>query len=139
MRVEVGQELPTFEREAGFHAWNRFAAVNEEFVPIHMDDDAGRRAGNDAAFGMGNLQVAYLHALLRQWLGDEGRIVRVDCQMRAPSFRGPKTIAGGRVSAIRREGGETLVELEVWTRTEDGTVLAPGTATVAIPAVWQAG
>ena len=37
---------------------------HEEFVPIHMDDDAGRRAGNPGAFGMGNLQIAYLHALL---------------------------------------------------------------------------
>ena len=45
MTVAIGQEIPTFEREAGFHAWNRYAAVNEEFVPIHMDDDAGRRAG----------------------------------------------------------------------------------------------
>ena len=132
MDIEIGQELPTFQRMSDFHAWNRYAAVNEEFVPIHMDDEAGRRAGNEGAFGMGNLQVAYLHAMLRQWLGEEGRIVRVACQMRAPNLRGQMTIAGGRVTEIRREGGETFVDLEVWTRSEDGTVLAPGTATVAL-------
>ncbi|HEY3940898.1 MAG TPA: hypothetical protein VGL60_00310 [Acidimicrobiales bacterium] len=134
MDAEVGQELPTFERMSGFHAWNRYAAVNEEFVPIHMDDDAGKAAGNAGAFGMGNLQVAYLHALLRQWMGDEGRIVSVACQMRAPNLRGLRTIAGGRVVAVRPEGGETLVDLEVWTQTEEGTVMTPGTATVALPA-----
>jgi acyl dehydratase len=133
MDVEVGQELPTFERRSSFHAWNRYAAVNEEFVPIHMDDEAGRRAGNPGAFGMGNLQVAYLHAMLRQWIGDDGRIVSVACQMRAPNLRDHANIAGGRVMAVRHEDGETLVDLEVWTRTEEGTVLAPGTATVALP------
>jgi acyl dehydratase len=133
MDAQVGQELPSFERMSGFHAWNRYAAVNEEFVPIHMDDEAGKRAGNAGAFGMGNLQVAYLHALLRQWMGDEGRIVSVACQMRAPNLRGLRTIARGRVKTVRREDVETLVDLDVWTETEEGTVLAPGTATVALP------
>jgi acyl dehydratase len=132
MDARVGEELPTFERMAGFHAWNRFAAVNEEFVPIHMDDEAGRRAGNPAAFAMGNLQVSYLHALLRQWIGDDGRIVSVACQMRAPNLRGLRTIARGQVTAVREENGETLVDLDVRTETEEGTVLAPGTATVAL-------
>jgi acyl dehydratase len=133
MDARVGEELPTFERMAGFHAWNRYAAVNEEFVPIHMDDEAGRNAGNDGAFGMGNLQVSYLHAMLRQWIGDNGRIVSVECQMRAPSLRGLRTIAHGTVNAVRDEGGETFVDLEVWTETEEGTRLAPGTATVVLP------
>jgi acyl dehydratase len=134
MDAHVGQELPPFGRMAGFHAWNRYAAVNEEFIPIHMDDDAGRGAGNPAAFGMGNLQVAYLHALLRQWIGEEGRILSVACQMRAPSLRGLRTSARGRVTAVRREGGDTIVDLDVWTETEEGTVLTPGTATVSLPA-----
>jgi acyl dehydratase len=133
MNLEIGCEIPTFERVAGFHAWNRFAAVNEEFVPIHMDDEAGKRAGNPGAFGMGSLQVAYLHALLRQWIGDDGRIVSVSCQMRAPSLRGLRTIARGRVTAVRQENNETIVDLDVWTETEEGTVLAPGTATVTLP------
>ena len=133
MDVEVGQELPTFERMSGFHAWNRYAAVNDEFVPIHMDDEAGRNAGYAGAFGMGNLQVSYLHAMLRDWLGDDGRVIRVACQFRAPNLRGLKTIAGGRVTAVREERGERIVDLEVWTVTEEGTALAPGTATVALP------
>lgn len=133
MDVEIGQQLPTFERMSSLHAWNRYAAVNEEFVPIHMDDDAGRNAGNAGAFGMGNLQVAYLHAMLRQWIGDEGRIISVNCQMRAPNLRGLKTIATGVVTAVREENGETLVDLDVWTETSEGTKLAPGTATVALP------
>jgi acyl dehydratase len=134
MDVEIGQEIPTFERMSGFHAWNRYAAVNDEFVPIHMDDEAGRNAGQPGAFGMGNLQVGYLHAMLSQWFGDEGRVVRLGVQFRAPNIRGLRTIAGGKVTGVREENGEKIVELDVWTKTEEGTPLAPGTATVALRA-----
>ena len=40
--VEEGFEIPTFERTTDFMHWNRYAAVNDEFVYIHMDDEAGR-------------------------------------------------------------------------------------------------
>lgn len=132
MDVEIGQEIPTFERMSGFAAWNRYAAVNDEFIPIHMDDEAGRAAGQPGAFGMGNLQVGYLHAMLSQWFGDEGRVLRLGCQFRATNLRGLRTIAGGKVTAVREENGETIVDLDVWTKTEEGTMLAPGTATVAL-------
>jgi hypothetical protein len=38
--VEIGQEIPAFVRETDFMNWNRYAAVNEEFVYIHMDRSA---------------------------------------------------------------------------------------------------
>src|SRR5579862_264289 len=66
----VGEELPTFQRTTDAENWNRFAAVNYEFVP-HLDDEGGRKAGYPSAFGMGNLQWSYLHNLLRNWLGDD--------------------------------------------------------------------
>ena len=84
MDVTVGQELTPFAREAGFPAWNRYAAVNDEFIPIHMDDTAGKEAGYSGAFGMGNLQWAYLHNLIREFLaGTGGRIVKLHCQFPA--------------------------------------------------------
>ena len=132
--LQVGQSLPEFSRTTGFDLWNRFAAVNDEFVPIHMDDEAGREAGYPGAFGMGNLQWSFLHSALRQWLGDGGRIVRVTCQFRAPNLKGRTVRAGGRITALRREGPVALVDLEVWTVDDHGQVLAPVTATVALPA-----
>lgn len=130
-QIKVGDELPTFERATGFHNWNRYAAVNDEFVPIHMDDEAGRAAGYPTAFGMGNLQWAYLHDLLRQWIGDDGRILRVGCQFRAPNIKGQTVTAHGTVTTVRDEGGQRIVDLDVWTEEQNGAKLAPGTATVA--------
>ncbi len=118
-------------REAGFHAWNRFAGVNDEYVSIHMDDEVGREAGYAGAFGMGALQWAYLHCLLRQWLaGSGGLIVHVQCQFRGASEKGSTVTAKGVVAAVRDEDDGRYVDLDVWTETGDGARIAPGHATI---------
>ena len=131
--IHVGDELPTFTRAGGLAAWNRFAAVNDEFVPIHMDRDAGREAGYPSAIGMGYLQWSYLHNLLRAFAGDRGRIVRVACRFRGPAVEGGRVSVGGTVRACEVVDDELVVELDVWTRNEAGEDLSPGTATVAFP------
>jgi acyl dehydratase len=132
--VTVGTELPVLVRTTGFHNWNRYAAVNDEFVPIHMDDEAGRAQGFPGAFGMGNLMWSYLHNLVRDWTGDDGRIVRMGCSFRSPNLRGMTVEARGTVTAVRDENGERLVDLDLVVLDHDNpeTVLVPATATVAL-------
>lgn len=128
----VGEEIPTFVRETGFANWNRYAAVNDEFVGIHMDDEAGRAAGQPGAFGMGNLQFSYLHNLLRQWLGPDGAILKLSCQFRALNTKDMVVTARGRVVRVERVDGRVIVDLDVWTEDQDGRTLAPGAARVAL-------
>lgn len=132
--VTVGTELPVFVRTTGFHNWNRYAAVNDEFVPIHMDDEAGRAQGFPGAFGMGNLMWSYLHNLVRDWMGDDGRIVKMGCSFRSPNLRGMTVEARGTVTAVHDEGSERFVDLELTVVDHDApdTVLVPATATVAL-------
>jgi acyl dehydratase len=80
---------------------------------------------------MGNLQWAYLHDLLRNWLGADGSILRMSCQFRSANTKGQTVTARGTVSAVRDEGDRRIVDLNIWTEEQNGTKLAPGTATVA--------
>jgi acyl dehydratase len=127
---QVGDTLPEFTRSTGLDNWNRYAAVNDEFVPIHMDDAAGQAAGYPTAFGMGNLQWSYLHNLLRDWAGDRGRIDAVTCQFRAPNLKGQTVTAKGVVTGVRPAEAGWDVDLEVWTEDQSGNRLTPGTAVV---------
>ncbi|MFU8945502.1 MaoC/PaaZ C-terminal domain-containing protein [Mycetocola zhadangensis] len=131
--ISVGVSIGTFARETGFATWNRYAAVNDEFVPIHMDDAAGQAAGYDGAFGMGNLQWAYMHNLVRGWMGEGGRLTRFSCQFRKPNLKGQVT-AFGKVTGVTESSSGTEVELEVWTEDESGDRMAPATATVLFAA-----
>jgi len=131
--AKVGDRLKPFVRTTGLDNWNRYAAVNDEFVPIHMDDEAGRDAGYPSAFGMGNLQWSYLHSLLRDWLGEEGQIEALSLQFRAPNLKGQTLNAHAAVSGVREgEGGAREIDFDVWVEDQNGERLAPGTATVAV-------
>jgi acyl dehydratase len=130
--AQVGDEIPPFERATGLASWNRFAAVNYEFVPIHMDDEAGQAAGYPSAFGMGSLQWSYLHNVLREWLGEDGRILRLACQFRAPNIKGQTVTTRGVIREIHEIDAGKKVELDVWTEDQEGKQLAPGSATVLL-------
>lgn len=132
LSTAVGDLLPVFEREATLEHWNRYAAVNDEFIAIHMDDGAGRAAGYPSAFGMGNLQWAYLHALLRQWMGDAGRIHSLSCRFQAPSLKGGTVTAAGRVSRVADADPWVEVSVDVWTVDQDGQRLTTGDAVVVL-------
>ena len=43
----------------------------------------------------------------------------------------PTGLGHGTVTAVRDEGGQRIVDLDVWTEEQNGAKLAPGTATVA--------
>lgn len=132
--VEIGETLPPFERKTGFMNWNRYAAVNDEFVHIHMDDAAGRNAGQPGAFGMGNLRAAYILNMLRQWAGDEAQVRELALQHRAINHKDDVLTTHAVVTATKVQDGQHLVVLDVGVRNQDGVDLSPGTAIVALPA-----
>jgi acyl dehydratase len=134
MPFSVGDTFPPFTRDSGFEYWNRYAAVNDEFIPIHMEDEAGRAAGYPTAFGMGNLTWAYLHVALHQWFGDEARVAAVGAQFRAAVTRGKRVVVSGVVTGVRPVPAGDAEEIDIALRAEDqeGTLLAPGTATVVV-------
>ena len=132
--VNVGDELPKWSRKTSFAEWNRYAAVNEEFVPFHMDDEAGRRAGNEqGAFGMGNLRYAYIVNALHAWIGDAGVVREVGCQYRAINQKDDVLTVVGEITDKRTEDGERRVYLDINVVNQHGGTTCPGHAVVALP------
>ena len=131
--IEIGAKLPEWSRKTSFAEWNRYAAVNEEFVPFHMDDEAGRRAGNeDGAFGMGNLRYAYMVNALRDWIGDEGVIREVGCQYRAINQKDDTLTVVGEVTDKRIENGRKIVQLTMNVVNDEGANTCPSHAIVEL-------
>jgi len=132
--VSVGDKLPDWSRQTDFMHWNRYAAVNDEFVPFHMDDEAGRRAGNkEGAFGMGNLRYAYLVNALRDWIGDEAEIREIGCQYRAINQKNDTLSVVGEVVDKQVVDGENRVKLTTNVMNQAGEATCPGHAVVVLP------
>lgn len=128
----VGTELPPLVRTTGLASWNRYAAVNDEFIDIHMDDEAARAIGMPGVFGMGNLRIAYLHNVLEGWLAGRGDVVDFTCQFRALNLKGDVLTSAATVTGTREEGGRQLVDLALSCVKQDGADTTPGTATVVL-------
>ncbi len=132
--VTIGDELPAWSRKTDFMNWNRYAAVNDEFVYIHMDDEAGRAALNEqGAFGMGNLRYAYIVNALQDWIGDEATIREIGCQFRAINQKNDVLTVVGKVTDKKTENGEHCVFLDIDVVNHNGEPTCPGKAVVVIP------
>ena len=132
--VKVGDEIPAWSRTTDFMSWNRYAAVNDEFVYIHMDDEAGRAALNEqGAFGMGNLRYTYMLDALRDWIGDEAEIRECGVQFRAINQKNDTLTVSGKVTEVKVEDGENRVYLDMNVVNQNGDGTCPGHAVVVLP------
>jgi acyl dehydratase len=130
--IAVGDELAPFVRVTDFPEWNRYAAVNDEFIDVHMSADAAQAAGQPDVFGMGNLRIAYAHNVLHDWLDGRGDVAEFGCQFRGLNFRGDELTTWGRVTAVEERGGLRCADVELGVRNQAGDETMPATATVVL-------
>ncbi len=122
--------ITPFVRTTGLANWNRYAAVNDEFIPIHMDDDEAKAVGMPGVFGMGNLRIAYLHNLLADWLGDEGDVVDLRCEFRGLNLKGDVLTCSATPTHDGELDGLRTTTLDLSVRNQDDVETCPGAATV---------
>lgn len=130
--IAIGDALPTFSRETQFANWNRYAAVNDEFIDVHMSKEAAQAAGQADVFGMGNLRVAYAHAMLHDWLGNRGDIAQFACQFRQLNFLGDVLDVHASVTGKARVDGHMLVDVALGVTNQNGEETMPGSAQLVL-------
>ena len=129
-QLKTPLELPPFERTTAFAHWNRYAAVNDEFIDVHMEREAAQAAGQPDVFGMGNLRIAYVHNQIHAWLAGSGDLVEFACQFRALNLKGDALRARAVVTGREERDGAQLATLEVDVRNQRDESTMPGTARV---------
>ena len=132
--VEIGQQLPVFSRKTDLMHWNRWAAIYDEFLYYHMDDERAIENGQPSSIGQGRIRVSYAHTLLRNWIGDEGLILKLDVQMRGINFKNDEIECLGRVTSKSKDNsGSWLIQIEIDIKNQEGRTISPGKATVLLP------
>lgn len=131
--VKEGQEVPKVVLKATSQQLVYWAAGSGDYYQIHYDKDFAQSTGLPERITHGALKHALLGRMLAEWVGDEGRVVRVACQYRGMDMIDKDVTSRGVVTGKRQEGGRNLVDLEVWTEDPAGNKTTPGTATVSLP------
>jgi acyl dehydratase len=130
--VAVGQEIemkivPTTQQLV------QWAAGSGDFYQIHYDTDFAKGTGLPGVIVHGALKHALLGRMLHEWVGYGGKIKKWGVSYRGMDYPGQEMTCKGVVTATRQDGGENLVELDIWTQNPQGQKTTPGTATVALP------
>jgi hypothetical protein len=81
----------------------------------------------------GALKNAFLGQLMTDFAGELGWLRKLSVQYRGMDQPGAKVICRGRVSKKYVEGGNHLVDCEIWLENAKGEKTTPGSATVILP------
>lgn len=136
--VTVGDELPSLVKAPDREQLVKYAAGSGDFNPLHYDADfpQARTLGDNIVHG--RMKYALLGQLVSDWLGSDGRVVRLAANYRGMDLRGAKFVCRGQVTGKREEDGRRLVDLELWTEAESAEAspqrTTTGTATVELTA-----
>jgi len=131
--VEVGQEIPRLVKHPTTRQLVKWAGASGDFYEIHYDKDFAQSTGLKGVIVHGWLTYSFLGQLLTDWMGLGGWIKKFGVSYRGMNVPGEDVICRGKVTKKHVQGGEHLVELEIWAETTKGEKNTPGNAVVSLP------
>ncbi len=131
--VREGEELPTLKKHCTSQQLVQWAGASGDFYQIHYDKEFAKSTGLDNIIVHGLLKNAFEGQLLSDWAGHRGRVKKFGCSYRGMDPVDQDIFVKGVVTRKYEEGGEHLVDLDVWTETPQGQKTTPGNGTVRLP------
>ncbi len=131
--VTVGDEVPELRKPCISQQLVLWAAGSGDFYQIHYDKDFAQSTGLPGVIVHGAFKHAFLGHLVHDWAGNTGFIKTLSCSYRGMDPVNKEIRIRGVVKSKRVEDGEHLVDLEIWTETQEGQRTTPGSAVVRLP------
>lgn len=128
--IQEGDAVPELKKKPGVTQLVKYAAGSGDFNPLHHDFNFFQSKAIGSIIVHGKFKYASLGEVVSNWLGHKGRIQKISCQYRGMDFPDKEFTCKGKVDRKWEENGQKLVELSVWTETEEGKVNTPGKAVV---------
>lgn len=132
--LEVGQALPTKTIRVTVPTVVRWAMATEAFRRDHFDHQYATKVG-----GLPNIIASALWTLscrwsyLNQFAGSDGWVWKMSHAVRARLNIGDSLAFGGSITGLERRDRYGLVQAEVNITNQDGIVVVPGKASIALP------
>ncbi|MFT7653380.1 MAG: acyl dehydratase [Limisphaerales bacterium] len=135
MDIQIGEEIPQWDMPSVSAARMRtMAAILRDPNPVHWDSRAVEERGyGKHTINQGPLGLSYMVNMLHAWTGPTS-IRRVFMTFPMSVLDEDHIIAKGKVTAIREENGERLIDCDIWLHREGTNNPLEGHATVAVPA-----
>ena len=110
----------------------QYAGASGDYNPLHTDEVfATQAAGYPTVFAHGMLTMGLTGKMLTNWVGD-GRLTNYGVRFVSQVWPGDTLTSRATVAAIRQEEGQSLVDLELTTLSQDGKAVIQGSATARV-------
>jgi acyl dehydratase len=109
-----------------------YAGASGDYNPVHTDEVfATKVAGYPTVFAHGMLSMGATARMLTNWVGD-GRLTKYGVRFVSQVWPGDTLTARATVEAVRKEGGQSFVDLKVATTNQNGQEVVSGYASARV-------
>lgn len=127
MEVPSLMKLPTSKQLV------KWAAASDDYNEMHYDKDFALSSGMPGIVVHGWLVTSFIGQMLTDWIGDKGKLKKLNIKYQGMLFPGHEVRCKGKVVRKYAEAGECLVDCDVWAENDQGERTTPGSATVLLP------
>lgn len=110
----------------------QYAGTSGDYNPLHTDEIFTTQvAGYPSVFAHGMLSMGMTGKMITNYVGD-GRLTYYGVRFTAQVFPGATLTASATVTNIREENGDTIADLEISTKDEEGVEVIKGKASARL-------
>jgi hydroxyacyl-ACP dehydratase HTD2-like protein with hotdog domain len=124
--INEGYEIPELTKKPTYMQLFMFSAVTWNRHLIHYNTEFARNDGLPDVATHRALIGNFLAQLLSDWLGEAGKIIRVDWSVRQTAVPGDTLTCRGKVLQKCIEGTKKFAECEIWVENQKRDLIAPG-------------
>jgi hypothetical protein len=100
---------------------------------VHWEPEFALKVGAPGAYDYGPERCSWLSHYVTNWIGDDGRLVKLSSQIRRHNPEGDTLYVNGEVTKKTEADGRKLVELSLVAENQDGERSAHGYAVAELP------
>jgi acyl dehydratase len=130
--VSVGEEMPPLGIDITTRLIVAAAIASRDYQDVHHDKPGAQALGSPDIFMNILTTNGLVGRYVTDWAGPEALLRSVKIKLGVPNYPGDRMELRGRVAAMREEGEERVIEIEVAGKNGLGFHVT-GTVTVALP------
>ncbi len=131
--IEVGSEIPATVKYPTTMQLVKYAGASGDFYQIHYDKDFALDSGLPGVIVHGWLTLSFLGQMLTDWLGEGGRLLKLNGSYRGMNLVHEEIFCYGKVTKKYTENNQNCARVEIWAENPRGEKTVTGAAVVALP------
>lgn len=130
--IHEGDEIPAFTKIPTYMQLFMFSAITWNRHLIHYNTDFARQDGLSDVATHRALLGNFLAQMLSNWIGEAGRVSKVEWSVRGGASPGDVLMCRGKVVQKAEDEKGRRIGCDIWIEKQDGTLIASGKGDVTL-------